>query len=119
MIRLVRISAAALSIAAAFCGFASAPGPSEQTAKPWAWFWAMGGAMEERGLSEELELMAESGIGGITLIPIYGAGGDEKNYTELLSPRFMEHRRGRGGKAGDFLQTAARHIQGRRGDGCD
>lgn len=46
--------------------------------------------MEERGLSEELELMAESGIGGITLIPIYGAGGDEKNYTELLSPRFME-----------------------------
>lgn len=90
MIRLVRISAAALSIAAAFCGFASAPEPSEQTAKPWAWFWAMGGAMEERGLSEELELMAESGIGGITLIPIYGAGGDEKNYTELLSPRFME-----------------------------
>ena len=77
MTRLVRISAAALSIAAAFCGFASAPEPSEQTAKPWAWFWAMGGAMEERGLSEELELMAESGIGGITLIPIYGAGGDE------------------------------------------
>ena len=90
MIRLARIPAAALSIAAAFCGFASAPEPSEQTAKPWAWFWAMGGAMEERGLSEELELMAESGIGGITLIPIYGARGDEKNYTELLSPRFME-----------------------------
>ncbi len=108
MVYFARIWAAAFAAALGVCGFAADPArPSEQTAKPWAWFWVMGGAMDERGLSDELKLMAESGIGGITLIPVYGAKGDEKNYVELLSPRFME------------LARFASKECGRRGMGFD
>lgn len=34
--------------------------------------------------------MKSAGIGGVCIIPLYGEKGDETNYVDLLSPRFMD-----------------------------
>src|SRR5208283_5181885 len=54
--------------------------------KPWAYNWWMGSAVDKTNLTKELERYHEAGLGGIHIIPIYGAKGFESKYINYLSP---------------------------------
>ena len=58
--------------------------------KPWAYWWLMGSAVDEANISKELDRYNAAGMGGVHIIPIYGAKGYEDKYIEYLSPRWME-----------------------------
>src|SRR5690349_13535953 len=64
--------------------------PITETAKPWAFNWWMGSAVDKTNLTHELERYAAAGLGGIHIIPIYGAKGYEDKYINYLSPQWME-----------------------------
>ena len=57
--------------------------------RPWAYWWWMASAVNEADLTRELERYAKAGMGGVHIIPIYGAKGYQKQYIEYLSPRWM------------------------------
>src|ERR1035441_3261663 len=64
--------------------------PITAQTKPWAFNWWMGSAMDKTNLTHELERYAAAGLGGIHIIPIYGAKGFEDKYINYLSPQWME-----------------------------
>ena len=64
--------------------------PSEQTYKPWAYWWWMGSSVTKEGISKNLQAYKEAGIGGMHIIPIYGEKGDEENFIDYLSPQWMD-----------------------------
>jgi hypothetical protein len=64
--------------------------PITETAKPWAYNWWMGSAVDKTNLTRELERYAAGGLGGVHIIPIYGAKGFENKYINYLSPKWME-----------------------------
>lgn len=57
---------------------------------PWAYNWWLGSAVDEENLTKELERYRAGGLGGIHVVPIYGAKGAESRYIDYLSPRWME-----------------------------
>jgi hypothetical protein len=63
---------------------------SEQTYKPWAYWWWMGSSVTKDGISKNLEAYADAGMGGLHIIPIYGEKGDKENFIDYLSPQWME-----------------------------
>jgi len=65
------------------------PAITAQT-KPWALNWWMGSAVDKTNLTKELERYAAAGLGGVNIIPIYGAKGWEDKYITYLSPKWME-----------------------------
>jgi hypothetical protein len=65
-------------------------GLSEQTYKPWAYWWWMGSSVTKEGITKNLEAYQKAGMGGMHIIPIYGEKGDEENFIEYLSPQWME-----------------------------
>jgi hypothetical protein len=58
--------------------------------KPWAFNWWMGSAVDKTNLTKELQRYHDAGLGGIHIIPIYGAKGFEDKYINYLSPQWME-----------------------------
>jgi alpha-L-rhamnosidase len=64
--------------------------PITAQTKPWAFNWWMGSAVDKTNLTKELERYAAAGLGGIHIIPIYGAKGFEDKYINYLSPQWME-----------------------------
>ncbi|MHC4425997.1 MAG: glycosyl hydrolase, partial [Planctomycetota bacterium] len=58
--------------------------------KPWAYWWWHGSAVDKKGLTEHLEAYQKAGMGGVHMIPTYGAKGYEERYIEYLSPQWME-----------------------------
>ncbi len=64
--------------------------PIANTAKPWAYWHWMGSAVDETNLVRELQRYADVGLGGMHVIPIYGARGWEDRYIQYLTPRWME-----------------------------
>ena len=68
--------------------------------RPWAYNWWMGSAVDRENLSRELQRYREGGLGGIHIIPIYGAKGAETRYIPYLSPQWMEMFRFAVGEAG-------------------
>ena len=58
--------------------------------KPWAFNWWMGSAVDKTNLTKELQRYHDGGLGGIHIIPIYGAKGFEDKYIDYLSPHWME-----------------------------
>jgi hypothetical protein len=50
----------------------------------------MGSAVDKTNLTRELERYQAAGLGGIHIIPIYGAKGFESKYINYLSPEWME-----------------------------
>jgi len=64
--------------------------PITAQTKPWAYNWWMGSAVDKTNLTHELERYAAAGLGGIHIIPIYGAKGFESKYINYLSPEWME-----------------------------
>lgn len=64
--------------------------PITQTAKPWAYWWWMASAVDTNNLAKELARYRDAGLGGVHVIPIYGAKGWESNAIPYLSPKWME-----------------------------
>src|SRR5438046_792340 len=62
----------------------------EVTARPWAFWWWMGSEVNAADITRELERYQKAGMGGVHIIPIYGAKGYEKQAIDYLSPRWME-----------------------------
>lgn len=63
---------------------------SQNTAKPWAYWWWQGSAVNKADLRANLQKYAEAGFGGLHIIPIYGVKGEEKNFIHFLSPKWLE-----------------------------
>jgi hypothetical protein len=57
--------------------------------KPWAYNWWPGSAVDAQSISNEFRRYAEGGLGGVHVIPIYGAKGVESRYVDFLSPKWM------------------------------
>ncbi|MDR3458382.1 MAG: glycosyl hydrolase [Verrucomicrobiae bacterium] len=88
LIGMAIITGANLPIRAADDPLAWPPIAAQQ--KPWAFNWWMGSAVDKTNLTHELERYAAAGLGGIHIIPIYGAKGFEDKYITYLSPQWME-----------------------------
>lgn len=58
--------------------------------RPFVRWWWLGSAVDEKGLTWNLEEFAEAGIGGVEITPIYGVQGNESNDVGYLSDRWME-----------------------------
>ncbi len=58
-------------------------------ARPGTYWWWMGSAVDSAGLRSNLSQLAQAGIGGVLVIPIYGAKGYEDRFINYLSPRWM------------------------------
>jgi len=69
---------------------AGIPGEIQKEAKPWAYWWWMGSSVTPGDITANLEKYSSAGFGGLHIIPIYGEKGDESNYIDFLSPRWME-----------------------------
>ena len=79
------------------CGFAAPPQsqdaawpPVTATTRPWTYWWWMGSAVDPENLAREFRRYHDAGLGGVHVIPIYGAKGYEVRYVEYLSPKWME-----------------------------
>jgi hypothetical protein len=64
------------------------PAITSQT-RPWTYWWWMGSAVDRTNLTRELQRYHDAGLGGVHIIPIYGAKGWESNYISYLSPKWM------------------------------
>ena len=78
-----------LYMSLAMAGPADWPAPEVQH-KPGTYFWWHGSAVDEANLTAQLEAFQAAGLGGVHIVPIYGAKGYEDRYVEYLSPRWME-----------------------------
>ena len=58
--------------------------------RPWAYNWWLGSAVDTNNLARELRRYRDAGLGGIHVIPIYGAKGAEPRYLDYLSPAWFE-----------------------------
>ncbi|MGQ9592362.1 MAG: glycosyl hydrolase, partial [Planctomycetota bacterium] len=58
--------------------------------RPWTYNWWPGSAVDRENLARELRRYADAGLGGIHIVPIYGAKGAEARYVEYLSPAWLE-----------------------------
>ena len=64
--------------------------PVTAQTRPWAFWWWMGSAVDKTNITKELHRYHDAGLGGVHIIPIYGAKGFESNYISYLSPKWME-----------------------------
>ena len=63
--------------------------PVPQEAKPYTRWWWLGSAVDSAGLDANLTALAQAGIGGVEITPIYGVQGNDANDIPYLSPRWM------------------------------
>ncbi|WP_431242044.1 glycosyl hydrolase [Flavobacterium sp. P21] len=63
---------------------------STNTNQPWARWWWMGSAVDKPNLKRSLIDFHNVGIGGVEITPIYGVKGEEANFIDYLSPKWME-----------------------------
>ncbi|MEP6803552.1 MAG: glycosyl hydrolase, partial [Flavobacterium sp.] len=78
----------------AFSSFAQdvlSPWPkSTNINQPWTRWWWMGNAVDKPNLKKSLIDFYKAGIGGVEITPIYGVKGEENNFIDYLSPKWME-----------------------------
>ncbi len=87
--RRTAVLAMLLCVFAAHAAEPRSPWPTPTSAsKPWTRWWWPGSAVEPAQITAQLEALAEAGIGGVEITPIYGARGAESKYIEYLSPRW-------------------------------
>ncbi len=60
------------------------------TAKPWTYWWWMGSAVKKEDITKQLEIFRNAGVGGVHIIPIYGAKGAETDFIPFLSPKWLD-----------------------------
>lgn len=63
--------------------------PSDSITKPWTRWWWLGSAVDEKGLTYNLENLRAAGIGGVEITPIYGIRGQEKAFVPFLTARWL------------------------------
>lgn len=63
---------------------------AQNTAKPWAYWWWPGIAVDKPNLRANLQKYSEAGFGGLHIIPTYGVKGEEHNFINFLSPKWLE-----------------------------
>lgn len=63
--------------------------PTPSTAKPWAYWWWLGSAVNQPDIKKNLEEYAKAGFGGMHIIPIYGVKGKEAQFIDYLSPAWL------------------------------
>ena len=68
----------------------SAASVPPDSARPWTRWWWPGSAVDEAGLTRQLELFAAAGLGGVEITPIYGVRGAEARHVPYLSPRWID-----------------------------
>ena len=57
--------------------------------KPWTRWWWMGSAVDSLNIMQNLIDLQKVGIGGVEIAPVYGVKGEEENFIDYLSPRWM------------------------------
>tara|TARA_R110002050_G_scaffold55296_1_gene124878 strand:- start:2574 stop:5303 length:2730 start_codon:yes stop_codon:yes gene_type:complete len=62
---------------------------SKSQTKPWTRWWWMGSAVDSVNLKQNLIDLHNVGIGGVEIAPIYGVKGEEDNFIDYLSPKWM------------------------------
>lgn len=77
-----------LFLMAAKCADAQWPATNANM-HPWTRWWWMGNAVDSAGINEQLQAFKTAGIGGVEIVPIYGAIGAEEKYIQYLSPKWM------------------------------
>lgn len=65
------------------------PAITSQT-RPWVWWWWPGSAVDTTNITRQLKIFQKAGLGGVQIIPIYGAKGWESHYINFLSPEWMQ-----------------------------
>ncbi|WP_138989408.1 glycosyl hydrolase [Larkinella sp. C7] len=60
-----------------------------QQAKPWTRWWWMGSAVNPKDLTSLMTQYQKAGLGGVEITPIYGVKGEEKQFIDFLSPKWM------------------------------
>ena len=65
------------------------PAITEQT-KPWTRWWWLGSEVNKNDLKTVMQQYHDAGLGGLELTPIYGVQGEEDQYINFLSPKWME-----------------------------
>lgn len=60
------------------------------TAKPWTYWWWMGSAVKKEDITKQLEIFRNAGVGGVHIIPIYGAKGAETDFIPFLGPKWLD-----------------------------
>ena len=58
--------------------------------QPWARWWWMGSAVDKPNLKKSILDFHNAGIGGVEITPIYGVKGEENNFIDYLSPKWLE-----------------------------
>lgn len=58
--------------------------------QPWTRWWWMGSAVDKPNLKRSLLDFHKVGIGGVEITPIYGVKGEESNFIDYLSPKWMD-----------------------------
>jgi hypothetical protein len=89
--RIATLLAAAL--AAALPAFTHAddlawPAPTAENRLATRWWW-LGNAVDQEGITKQLEQFHAAGLGGVEICPIYGVMGAENKYLQFLSPEWM------------------------------
>ena len=58
--------------------------------RPGTIWWWMGSAVDRENITWNLETMRQAGIGGVSIVPIYGVKGYEEKYIKHLSPEWLD-----------------------------
>jgi len=58
--------------------------------KTWTRWWWMGSAVDKKNISQSLIAFEKAGIGGVEIEPIYGVKGQEENFIDFLSPKWID-----------------------------
>tara|TARA_B100001173_G_scaffold311809_1_gene330309 strand:- start:1420 stop:4194 length:2775 start_codon:yes stop_codon:yes gene_type:complete len=62
----------------------------KKESKTWTRWWWMGSAVDKKNISRSLISFQKAGIGGVEIEPIYGVKGQEKNFINFLSPKWID-----------------------------
>lgn len=63
---------------------------NSNTYKPWTYWWWMGSAVNQQDIKKQLADFSEAGLGGVHIIPIYGAKGFENQFIPFLSEKWLK-----------------------------
>ncbi len=58
--------------------------------RPGSYWWWMGSAVDKENITWNMETMRKNGMGGGTIVPIYGVKGYEDRFIEHISPKFID-----------------------------
>lgn len=69
----------------------ASPWPEQSNVnKPWTRWWWMGSAVDKPNIKSSLIDFHKAGIGGVEITPIYGVKGQEDNFIDYLSPKWVD-----------------------------